>query len=66
MVQTIQQTTEIPQMSFVFRWSMPLLSCHTCCCQRQVRKAQTLQKTVEVPQLQFIKFVDNSLLCCRS
>ena len=41
-------------------------ACHTCCCQRQVRKAQTLQKTFEVPQLQFIKFVDNSLLWCRS
>ena len=26
MVQTVQQTTEIPQMPFVFRWSMPLLS----------------------------------------
>ena len=29
MVQTIQQTTEIPQMPFVFRWSMPLL-CRSC------------------------------------
>ena len=29
MVQTVQQTTEIPQMPFVFRWSMPLL-CRSC------------------------------------
>ena len=29
MVQTIQQTTEIPQMPFVFRWSMTLL-CRSC------------------------------------
>ena len=29
MVQTVQLTTEIPQMPFVFRWSMPLL-CSSC------------------------------------
>ena len=29
MVQTVQQTTEIPQMPFVFRWSMTLL-CRSC------------------------------------
>ena len=29
MVQTVQQTAEIPQMPFVFRWSMPLL-CRSC------------------------------------
>ena len=29
MVQTVQQTTEIPQMPFVFRWSM-LLLCRSC------------------------------------
>ena len=29
MVQSVQQTTEIPQMPFVFRWSMPLL-CRSC------------------------------------
>ena len=32
MVQTVQQTTEIPQMPFVFRWSMPLL-CRFCASQ---------------------------------
>ena len=26
MVQTVPQTTEIPQMPFVFRWSMPLFA----------------------------------------
>ena len=63
MVQTVQQTTEIPQMPFVFKCRCPCCAgraCHTRCCQRQVRKAQTLQKTVEVPQLQFIKVVFNS------
>ena len=29
MVQSVQQTTVIPQMPFVFRWSMPLL-CRLC------------------------------------
>ena len=29
MVQTVQQTTEIPQLPFVLRWSMPLL-CRSC------------------------------------
>ena len=32
MVQTVQQTTKIPQMPFVFRWSMPLL-CRFCASQ---------------------------------
>ena len=32
MVQTVQLTTEIPQMPFVFRWSMPLL-CRFCASQ---------------------------------
>ena len=62
------QTTEIPQLPFVFRWLMSLL-CRSCLpyplLSRTGAQVQTLQYTVEVPQLLFIKVVDNSLLWCR-
>ena len=68
MVQTSVQTTEIPQLPFVFRWSMSLL-CRSCLpyplLSTTGAQVQTLQFSVEVPQLLFIKVVDNSLLWCR-
>ena len=65
MVHISQQTTEVPQLPFVFRvvdapvvqvvLAMPVVD------NDSVRKVQTLQKTFDVPQLQFIKVVDISL-----
>ena len=73
MVQAIHQTTEIPQLLFDFRWSMPLLcgSCSFSCAAVEtflalpqlqlVEKSSPvfsrLQKTVDFPQLQFINIV---------
>ena len=64
LVQTTQQTTEIPQLLFDFRWSLPLLcrSCWPCpLLSTTGAQAQTLQKTVDVPQLQFHRRLWTSL-----